>query len=286
MIDNNENIWFNASDIAISLDYKEPKKAIQKHVDSEDKIKLDDINAEIKLDGHPHSIYINESGLYALIYASKMKKAKKFKHWVTSEVLPTVRKYNYVELRQKYDDTMKSFGDKIEFLKKQNMKMKNDLINEKYPDGALFYVLDYTDDNLDIVEGKQRVYRIGIADDMKSRKALYDTHMLHKKKAVICEEFKNPAQFEICMKSALFEYKYKARKDFYICTKKVLFAKFEKCKNMLVPKKGVQKGGGSYLFQDDITELKEQKKELALRIKIIDELVEKIDKGVEPSDDE
>lgn len=280
IIDNDDNVWFSGTDVANALSYKDTKKAIKNNVDNDDKINLEDINIDLPPNKHPQSIYISESGLYALLYSSKMKTAKKFKKWVNSEVLPTVRKFNYIELRDKYDKTMKTFGDKISFLKDQNKKLRGDMKTEKYPNGAVFYVLDYTDDYTDDykdeITGAERVYRIGIADDMKSRKALYDTHMLHKKKAVINEELKNPSQFEICMQSALYEYRYADRKSFYICSKKVLDSKFSKCKEMLISKK-IQKGGGKDLFDGKINKLSEEVDELKIRIKILNEEIQKND---------
>jgi anti-repressor protein len=285
IIDNDDNVWFSSTDVANALDYKDTKRAIKDHVDNDDKIKLEDINTDILIKKHPHTSYINESGLYALLYSSKMKTAKKFKKWVNSEVLPTVRKFNYIELRDNYDKTMKTFGDKISFLQDQNKKLRGDMKKEKYPKGAVFYVLDYTDDYRDEVIGEERVYRIGIADDMKSRKALYDTHMLHNKKAVINEELKTPSQFEICMESALYDYRYSDRKSFYICSKKVLMNSFEKCKKMLLSKK-VQKGGGNNVFEDDISELQKKKQEIGIRIMIIDEELAKYNDESESSSDE
>lgn len=274
IIDNDDNIWFCAMDVASALEYKNTKLAIQDHVDIDDKIKLGDINTNLKFNQHPFTVYINESGIYSMALSSKMEKAKKFKHWVTSEVLPTIRKYNYIELRDKYDKSMKTLGDQINYLKKQNQKIKNDLKKDKYPDGAVFYVLDYTDDYLDEATGTQKVYRIGIASDMKSRKALYDTHMLHNKKAVIHEEMKKPEQFEICMKAALYEYRYADKKSFYICSKKVLTSKFKKCEEMLNNKK-IQKGGG-IIMDNDIKNLEEKYQEFKLKIKMLNEQINEI----------
>ena len=80
--------WAAAIDVAKALGYKEPQKAIRTHVDPEDK-------GVSKMDtpgGNQEVVIINESGLYSLILSSKLPKAKAFKRWVTSEVLPTLRK--------------------------------------------------------------------------------------------------------------------------------------------------------------------------------------------------
>lgn len=80
--------WFVGKDVASILGYAEPRSAISKKVDAEDKgvAKMETPSGEQKM------TIINESGLYSLILSSKLPKAKEFKRWVTSEVLPSIRK--------------------------------------------------------------------------------------------------------------------------------------------------------------------------------------------------
>jgi toxin-antitoxin system, toxin component, bro family len=81
--------WFVGKDVAEVLKYKRTADALKVHVDEEDKGV-----GEIQTPGGKQKMtVINESGLYSLIFSSKMKKAKEFKHWVTSEVLPSIRKH-------------------------------------------------------------------------------------------------------------------------------------------------------------------------------------------------
>ena len=80
--------WFVGSSIAKVLKYQNQQKAIRDHVDAEDKL-----TEQIVLAGQRREVtLINESGLYSLILSSKMEEAKRFKHWITSEVLPAIRK--------------------------------------------------------------------------------------------------------------------------------------------------------------------------------------------------
>ena len=81
--------WFVGKDVAESLGYSDTNKAVAMHVENEDK-KLNDKTSSSF--GQRGATLINESGLYALIFGSKLESAKRFKHWVTSEVLPTIRK--------------------------------------------------------------------------------------------------------------------------------------------------------------------------------------------------
>ncbi len=86
--------WLVGKDVAVALGYKNPLDALDRHVDDEDK------NTVVNPDGNrgnPNMIIINESGLYSLILSSKMPKAKAFKRWVTSEVLPAIRKNGMYE---------------------------------------------------------------------------------------------------------------------------------------------------------------------------------------------
>lgn len=80
--------WLVGKDVAIALGYKNPQRAIRDHVDTEDQ----GVTKTVTPSGEQEMLIINESGLYSLILSSKMPKAKAFKHWVTSEVLPTIHK--------------------------------------------------------------------------------------------------------------------------------------------------------------------------------------------------
>lgn len=81
--------WFVGKDVANALGYERATKAIQDHVDEDDK---DEVPIQDSIGRMQKTPVINESGLYALIFGSKLKSAKQFKHWVTSEVLPAIRK--------------------------------------------------------------------------------------------------------------------------------------------------------------------------------------------------
>lgn len=88
-IEQNGEPWLVGKDVAAALGYKDTDQALRCHVDSEDKLTR-------KFDGsgqNRNMTVINESGLYSLILSSKLPTAKKFKHWVTSEVLPSIRKH-------------------------------------------------------------------------------------------------------------------------------------------------------------------------------------------------
>ena len=88
MVNEKGETYFVAKDVAKALGYSNPRKALQDHVDEEDK----GVTKRDTLGGAQQMTIINESGLYALIMGSKLPSAKAFKRWVTSEVLPQIRR--------------------------------------------------------------------------------------------------------------------------------------------------------------------------------------------------
>lgn len=85
----NDNPYFVGKDVAEILGYERPTKAVNDHVDADDR---DVVPIQDSIGRMQNTPVINESGLYSLILSSKMPNAKKFKHWVTAEVLPSIRK--------------------------------------------------------------------------------------------------------------------------------------------------------------------------------------------------
>lgn len=97
----NNEPWFVGKDVADVLGYKNPNDALAKHVDPEDK---DAIAIRDSIGRMQNTPAINESGLYSLILKSQLPNAKKFKRWVTSEVLPTIRKHGMYATEELLDN--------------------------------------------------------------------------------------------------------------------------------------------------------------------------------------
>lgn len=122
--------WFVGKDVADALGYSDTNKAVAMHVEEEDK-KLNDKSSSSF--GQRGATLINESGLYALIFGSRLESAKRFKHWVTSEVLPAIRKhgvYAVDELLNNPDMAIKAFTalkeerERNKLLQADNARMK------------------------------------------------------------------------------------------------------------------------------------------------------------------
>ena len=134
------DVMFCAKDVAEALGYNNTMKAVRDHVDEEDKLR-----ERIVLSGqNRQAIFINESGLYALILSSKLESARRFKHWVTSEVLPSIRKQGgYMVARP--EETDEEILARALQIMKAAIESRDEVIAELLPRA------DYADEVLDSV---------------------------------------------------------------------------------------------------------------------------------------
>ena len=159
--------YFVGKDVASALGYKNTKDALMRHVDEEDKL-----GARFTTSGQNREmIVINESGLYSLILSSKLDSARRFKRWVTSEVLPAIRKNGRYELESKAKE-----------LQQQNrvLESKNTLLEE-----ITAQQKPLTDYARIILSSTQTVTITQIAQDygmspVRMNQLLYKLHIQHK----------------------------------------------------------------------------------------------------------
>lgn len=120
--------WFVGKDVAEALGYSNTRDALATHVSDEDK------NTVVISDGkrgNPNQTVINESGLYALIFGSKLESAKRFKHWVTSEVLPAIRKNGNYKMPMTIEEQLQIVAKGTLEVKEEIKRVDNDLQNFK-----------------------------------------------------------------------------------------------------------------------------------------------------------
>ena len=156
--------WLVGKDVAECLGYASPLKALRDHVEKEDK-------GVTKLDtpgGKQEFITINESGLFSLIFSSQLKDAKKFKRWVTKEVLPTIRKHGvyitdeayqeYLTNKDMFDKRISEAHEEIQNLRLENEELNqaNELLTNQYNDIRLMK-MNTTNEVAEYVE-EQLVY--------------------------------------------------------------------------------------------------------------------------------
>ena len=115
--------WMVGKDVAIALGYGDTDQALRRHVDDEDKL-----TRNFDGSGQNRSMtIINESGLYSLVLSSKLPAAKKFKRWVTKEVLPSIRKTGGYNMPIDYPSALRALADQVE----RNHKLESEVQNQQ-----------------------------------------------------------------------------------------------------------------------------------------------------------
>ena len=158
--------WFVGKDILVILQYKDLSHAILDHVDEDDRINSKTQGQNNPEFGQRGTWLINESGLYSLILSSKLPKAKEFKHWVTSEVLPTIRKTGgYVQDEELFVDSYfpnigehaKNFmATTLRYVKDQNKTIDEQREEIEYKEDVIVGLVD----NISVANKRQILNRV------------------------------------------------------------------------------------------------------------------------------
>ena len=188
-----DDIWFKAKQVATLLGYLDPGRSIRQNVDPEDRISLEKLIGKggggestpppLVSNFQGSMLYLNESGLYSLIFGSKLESAKAFKRWVTKDVLPSIRKtgrYDYC-IDHKYNNTL-TF--KIENEMDLHVKVVS-FLKKRYPHSLFTVTLGENQDTVHKrIDSFKKGYFRGSPDLIINN--------LHKHYTGFCIEFKSP----------------------------------------------------------------------------------------------
>jgi len=168
--DINFDIWFVGKDIAKYLGYKKTENAITNHVDMEDKMSFLEFKERNNILENIDSrlILINESGLYSLTVSSKLESAKKFKRWITSEVIPSIRKTGMYKIIKEKDDEIKDLKQLLQNIENQNnhlINQNNQIINQNNVlENKIDVITEHVVDNSDRANLKEQFLIVKILD--------------------------------------------------------------------------------------------------------------------------
>ena len=217
-IDKQQNIWFLGKEVAEILGYSKTRDALSRHVDDEDKQQIFTYHTSVPKMGPVANpsvhktwtvassgsmcTYINESGFYSLLLSSKLEKAKKFKRWVTSQVLPSIRKYGQYKMFNCPWNKMIMIGNETDL----HYKVVQ-LIRRYYPDSLLVAGLG---ENQDTEEKRLDSYKKGYLHGTPDLMILN----YHKDYRGLCIEFKSPTN-NYCVSEAQLKMKKKYKDNGY-----------------------------------------------------------------------
>lgn len=164
--------WFVGKDVADILGYSNSRKALSDHVDEEDK---NTVTIRDGISGNPNKTIINESGVYALIFGSKLPRAKEFKRWVTNKVLPSIRKHGVYMTDSKAYDLLHNEESLADLLLQagEQLKQKNIIIEEMRPKAIFADAVSASNQTILVGELAKILRQNGIVDMGQNR--LFET---------------------------------------------------------------------------------------------------------------
>ena len=154
--------WMVGKDVAAALGYSNPRDALGKHVDAEDK---NTVAIRDGIAGNPNLTIINESGLYSLVLSSKLPGARKFRRWVTSEVLPSIRRTGGYNLPKDFPSALRALADTEE----QRLALLAENEKQRRAIADFEPIRNYVDTILSC-EGAMAVSQIAADYDMSAKK--------------------------------------------------------------------------------------------------------------------
>jgi prophage antirepressor-like protein len=219
-------IWFRAKEVAHILKYSKTKEAVRTNVEKEDRVKIKKLKLKIKPNGIANNtVFINEYGFYCLVFGSRLKEAKKFRKWVTREILPTIRKTGMYIANERLQNKLKQLN---ELMKEKNEYIESLEYNQKYDkykNGGTIYIAQLPD----IKKYVKKLYKVGKTINMNKRKHTYNSATPNNIKLLYTINVNNPTAIEYCIKSILYPYVYRKNKEYYSCSLKFIMKAIKSC---------------------------------------------------------
>ena len=230
ILDKNNKPWFNAFHISMILKYKKPRNTIKQLVDKEYIKNLKHIvkNYKVYHNAKPDSLFINESGVYALLLRSKKKAAKKFYKWVVEKVLPSIRTKGYYEL----EATMQSKVDELnKQLDEKNQRIKileNNQSTKHITKGKYIYIIKSADNKI-ITLNSIDTYKLGKTIKFNPRMNTINTSTKDNALVLYRAKIDDISAVENCIKGLLSKQVYRSNKEYYIITLKEAIKVIKSC---------------------------------------------------------
>lgn len=234
IIDNYSIPWFSGKDVATFLKYVDTNQAIRFNVEDIDKRPLGELYQFMKKipeNSQDNAIYINETGLYCLMFGSKKELAKKFKMWVLRTILPSIREFGYFQLDEKYMTQIAQLNEQLKMSRSTIRMLENNQKKQKFPDGGLVYALEPM--GIIIKKKGKKLFRLGKSILMRGRWSTHNSSVPDNFKLLHHVQVDDPIAVEKCCQAALHKYIYRGDRSYYICTGKEVVRVLDGCAKMV-----------------------------------------------------
>lgn len=229
IIDNDNNVWFTASAIANILEYSNKRQAIIDHVEAEDVMLYRDLKMYVDVVPHnaqDNTVYISEPGLYYLIFASHMPKARKFRRWILREVIPAIRKQGEYKLNRNAQQKIHKLNETVEELRNQVLVYKNNNKKRFFEHGGYIYIVRP-------IDSKDDLFKVGKTNNLKNRLKTYNTTVPNDIELLFYIKVDNIHAVEKCVKAVMDSYQYRHNKEYYECSLKTLKQAITSCNDLI-----------------------------------------------------
>ena len=218
IVDEKVDVWFSGSDIAKMLGYSRPNMAIRKHVPPANKRDLSQLIKHIITIPHNaqmNTVYINEGGLYKLIFSSKLETATQFTDWITNTVIPSIRKTGYFIMSEKHKNELAEVNKKLEesentikTISDELKRMKNNEVKHSRKKGNFVYAVRSLNSN-------ESYIRIGRTINLGNRMDVYNTTSPDNFELLYYLDVFDNKCVEKCIQGVLFPSKKRNNRDYY-----------------------------------------------------------------------
>jgi len=230
--DNTYEPWFQANHICKILKHTNSRMAIKDNVDKKDRKPLDKIVKDYKSlykNVQGHTVFINEAGLYSLIFSSRMKEAKKIREWITHDVLPQIRKYGEYKIEEKHKDELENLQKKYDEEINKRKLLEHDMKTVKYDKTGVVYIMRPIIDSLEFSEDDIIYMKFGGTDDLNKRLHTYNSTNPHKVQVIKVVKVDDYENIESCVLKRLDKYRIRKRKEYVECTYKQVINEIYEC---------------------------------------------------------
>jgi hypothetical protein len=197
---------------------------VREYVDEFNKVTYETIKqfSKYHYNVQDHAIFINQSGLYELIFRSNKPKALEFKKWVVGDVIPSIKEYGRYEVDKKTKIKIDDVNRKLNEYKKRVKVLENNQRKPKYPMGGYVYILHPPG-------MPPNILKAGRTENLNKRLNVYNTSLPDNMRVVHKVKVDDPIAVEHCVKSFMNHLVYRKNKEFFKVNKKTLIKVVDQC---------------------------------------------------------